>query len=1251
MSKATNISEFIPSYPEITDKNFTYDIARRKEFYELRLDRSEEQPEQAGIPMKHQKMLKRFFSPFTDFKNGLIFHEMGTGKCVHPNTKIITNKGEYSAEEIWEKYYTISKIIVCDNFGEYCPPSSSIEITSLDVDNSRFISRPIKFLFRQKIDEHIITIKLGNNNKITLTKSHKLLCIDSETQKSEWISSLYLVIGDFIAIYSPKYNGNYEYSEIIDIVEEEYSGFVYDLNIDEYHNFVANNIVCHNTCVESMIVENFKNKSPERNQALVFVKNKDLQLDFINKVATQCTKDIYVPKFKEGESTESIWNATKRLIKNQYEFVTYDKFLSKNRNSLRDKNMYSNRVIILDEIQSVSIRPKKKDKRDEIAPEEYEEELERESYDERGIPEKGSRYGNLWHFLHDVENCQIILATGTPIRDQTSEIASQMNLILPIDEQLPVKNEFYVSFFRNGKLTKFGEKTLKDAFRGRISFLRQQTTIARRKEIGVTSPWLKYIKVYPDGMSQFQYEVVKNCSRVDDEDRNSSETLHINSRHASNFVMPFRNEQEFLSDQCRAIFNKVARHKRPGIKDQVRYQIKDQYIKNEIKNNLDIYSTKYASILNILEKNPKEAAFIYNDFVTGSGGVIMFGLILQILGWTWVRSVSQINLPVREGEKGRFMVITGAVSEAPKTTTNKPNDINAMLNRFNQPDNKYGEKCRIVIGSFKISEGFDIKNIRQVHIIMPHWNEPRIQQALGRVLRIGSHKVFEDKEKKYINIYRHVAVKSWDEDEDFGKTEYDQGLGYPSDIGFTNDITDDIEIYLKAQNKEAKNVQIYRLIKEVAWDCPLNYRRNVTGYDEDGSRACDYQECNYVCDNFEPSSKEGRVWEYDIVDSEIIYDTYNLFYAKDEIKDLIGEIVELFGFYFSLTWDMIKEFIEVEDENILLKSLDNIINRRIAIKNRYGFKSYLQEDGNIYFLEGNIESCSSDRFTKIQCGYPDSIYLSMPLVTESMSFDNLVEVSQLRNDQIIVSKFCYNPSKNLLNEMYYKSLIVVLEIAYDLKWKIDHKKIKANPRFNKIISLVYSKLENELYKMADGKTVHIMYISEYTGLGYNISMKDITLDDNIRVYVPSEEHWEDVDDIETKKKYIVQIKNAKKKKGLTTEIRGLIDKTNLFKIINKDHPKGRVCSTFDIDTLIDFVYEFNIELEDNHLSGYNSSQIINLINKIKGFDRYKINLRTKNIGELRQLLVLLSTSKSKKSKEILCGFIQEYLTSIGKVEF
>jgi intein/homing endonuclease len=46
--------------------------------------------------------------------------------------------------------------------------------------------------------------------------------------------------------------------KIVNIREIEYEGYVYDMEIDTYHNYMSEGILCHNTCAAIAIAEKFK---------------------------------------------------------------------------------------------------------------------------------------------------------------------------------------------------------------------------------------------------------------------------------------------------------------------------------------------------------------------------------------------------------------------------------------------------------------------------------------------------------------------------------------------------------------------------------------------------------------------------------------------------------------------------------------------------------------------------------------------------------------------------------------------------------------------------------------------------------------------------------------------------------------------------------------------------------------------------------------------------------------------------------
>lgn len=87
------IYNFLPIYPEFDNDiveilgeeylekgDANYNIYRKKEFYDYRLDKEERKPEQAGQLMKHQIIISKFLSSHTTYRGLLLMHEPGTGK-------------------------------------------------------------------------------------------------------------------------------------------------------------------------------------------------------------------------------------------------------------------------------------------------------------------------------------------------------------------------------------------------------------------------------------------------------------------------------------------------------------------------------------------------------------------------------------------------------------------------------------------------------------------------------------------------------------------------------------------------------------------------------------------------------------------------------------------------------------------------------------------------------------------------------------------------------------------------------------------------------------------------------------------------------------------------------------------------------------------------------------------------------------------------------------------------------------------
>jgi SNF2 family DNA or RNA helicase len=76
---------------------------------------------------------------------------------------------------------------------------------------------------------------------------------------------------------------------------------------------------------------------------------------------------------------------------------------------------------------------------------------------------------------------------------------------------------------------------------------------------------------------------------------------------------------------------------------------------------------------------------------------------------------------------------------------------------FNSKTNIVGEKIKCMLITAAGSEGISLKNVRQVHIMKPHWNKNRDQQVIGRAMRICSHNDLTKNERS-VSVYKYFTV-------------------------------------------------------------------------------------------------------------------------------------------------------------------------------------------------------------------------------------------------------------------------------------------------------------------------------------------------------------------------------------------------------------------------------------------------------------------------------------------------------------
>lgn len=176
------------------------------------------------------------------------------------------------------------------------------------------------------------------------------------------------------------------------------------------------------------------------------------------------------------------------------------------------------------------------------------------------------------------------------------------------------------------------------------------------------------------------------------------------------------------------------------------YQIVDSYRKYLTGDALRECGCKYWELMDLLEnKHPNVGPiFIFVEEVKGSG-LLLLANIFEAHGYELY--IGQHFSTI--GKKKRFTICVGDQSVTPNQSD--------RLEGFNHRKNVNGEYVRILIGSKVIGESITLRNVRQFHVMTIHWNDSTIEQAVGRVVRSGSHNQLDKSERK-VDIFIHAAL-------------------------------------------------------------------------------------------------------------------------------------------------------------------------------------------------------------------------------------------------------------------------------------------------------------------------------------------------------------------------------------------------------------------------------------------------------------------------------------------------------------
>ena len=734
------------------------------------------------------------------------------------------------------------------------------------------------------------------------------------------------------------------------------------------------------TCSAVTISNSFREMYKNDDKKIICLVSKNIQSNWRNTIYdpnkgdNQCTGNSFENLIGnvDGIVEKGLKGRVKKTIKKYYEFYGYQQFANKIKKMI--KNRIGNRTnVSLKEVEKSVIRKYFSDRLliiDEVH--NLRDDNITNKKDGEGPSKDTIKY--LDKIVKYSENMRLVLMSATPMFNKPSEIIWLLNLLLKNDKRLPITIKPKDLFQQNGELTKTAKEIITHKCKGYISYLRGENPITFPirilpddyndknflDEYPIYDIWdeeynfskiyqFKFLKMYYSEMDGYQNTIYHNFIDTLTPGGKIQMTDRGDGKQISNIVYP---SIEMLNNDEDDDFNYKKMYSKKGLNNLMDVTVKNRSIysyKEDVPplfslDYLGLISTKIYTILTGLkQKKSKGIIFIYSEYL--SSGAVPLALALEHMGFEKY-SGNHLNYPEwkkgkdntkdepidyqwnpiskKKGEfkRAKYIILSGDKGLSP----NNDDEISALVS----DKNKNGENIKIVIGSVVASEGLDLKNIREIHILDPWYHLYRIEQIIGRGIRFCSH-INLPKEERNVTIFLHVALLSKERE------------------------SIDTYIYRNAEEKANLIGSIETVLKQNSIDCFLNRQINIIQpkdilpirlktsrnkilksfevHDKNYSKVCSFSRtCNYSC-GIESINKK-----------DINYDTFTFENSKtlfQTIHRILKELFELNNYY--TLYEIEKIIMELIDTNqyIIYHALNDMIENKITIWNKYNISGYL----------------------------------------------------------------------------------------------------------------------------------------------------------------------------------------------------------------------------------------------------------------------------------------------------------------------
>lgn len=679
------------------------------------------------------------------------------------------------------------------------------------------------------------------------------------------------------------------------------------------------------TCAFIAFAEQYKNTGAYRG-VIILERSNTLINEVKKQILNNCTpagEYSVEDAFDDMETTERMRKKRRNdSLKSWYTFNTYETFANHLEELTDDQiaQKYRKYIFIFDEAHNI-------------------------------IPNKdkvnsSKQYKEFKRLCHNVPQSKICFVTATPMINGSIESIHLMNLLLPSDNQIPLKSDY-----RLGELEPY--------FRGKISFIQALLENTKVRYMGPefifsqeivdlhpTDPRLDTglkrkisvpINMHLTKMGDLQLEQFitgkKENFRSKDKGYSSLVFPVINgvTSTSSNYIeesggkLKWKNFTNFLDWQHRGSY--------------VSFQdwVKDM-------NNLKRISGKTAEIVKI-ELSEPGCSFIYQDMVDNAGAKFLLMVLCQYGFDQFTENSSEFiftnasKTKIRDSyqKRNRVALITGGAYGT-------DNRQDAIISLFNSEANVNGEYIKILIGSRKARDGINVFHCQRMHLFTPYWHYSGMIQSINRVLRIAGHNALKAYRRKEALALGYVeGSPEYNKHTDIEVKIYRHCIDYNLDENIRGISDDNSDYYFMklAIEKEIPITQRMNMMKACAVDALINRPRNKLSLDD----PFNFDKIMYLPSWTEIVDPSYIPFKSDPID----YSTYNVLYINPE--KIVSKIKRILLKNGNMSYNEIKQEFKSSTIEDIYAAIESFQSEGKYVENEFGEKLTLVVGENGLYLQ------------------------------------------------------------------------------------------------------------------------------------------------------------------------------------------------------------------------------------------------------------------------------------------------------------